>query len=115
MFSYIYKINSRTQIRLRTNSSKIEHFAIKTTITFTSQLIQKINFSQQFRIQTFILTFVQHLPSLKTLLMTNQTIVQQKYKTSQIMMLHYPQHILDILKFRLQMKIIIIKYLILTL
>ena len=103
-FSYIYRINSKTQIRLKPKSSKIAHFPIKnyhnlhftTTPQTTSFLQYLIPILQPNSVQISIL--------LKYLPMTNQIFVQLLFRTLQNMLQLYLQDILDTLKFQLLMK-----------
>ena len=103
-FSYIYRINSRTQIRLKPKSSKMAHFPIKIIITSILQLHHKPTSSLQYLIPILLLNFVQISILLKYSLMTNQIFVQLSSKTPQNMLQHYLQDILDTLKFHLLMK-----------
>ena len=103
-FSYIYRINSKTQIRLKPKSSKIAHFPIKISIFFILQLHHRITSSLQYHIPILLLNFVQNSTSLKNSQMTNQTFVQLLSRTPQNMLQHYLQDILDISKFQSQMK-----------
>ena len=59
-FSYIYRINSKTQIRLKPNSSKIAHFPIKDYYNLHFQLHHKINSFLPFHKLTSLLNSVQH-------------------------------------------------------
>ena len=59
-FSYIYRINSKTQIRLKPKSSKIAHFPIKLIITSILQLHHKTTSSLQYLIPILLLNFVQN-------------------------------------------------------
>ena len=61
-FSYIYRINFRTKIRLKPNSTKIAHFPIKIFYNLHFTTTQKKNkFSLQFRIHISLLICVQHI------------------------------------------------------
>ena len=103
-FSYIYRIISKTQIRLKPKSSKIAHFPIKIIIISILQLHHKTTSFLQYPISISLLNFVQISILLKYLLMTNQIFVQLLFRTLQNMLQHYLQGILDILKFQLLMK-----------
>ena len=103
-FSYIYRINSKTQIRLKPKSSKLANFLKKIIITFILQLHHKITSSLQYLIPILLLNFVQYSILLKFSQMSNQTFVQLSSRTHQNMLPHYLQDILDISKFQLQMK-----------
>ena len=58
-FSYIYRINSKTQIRLKPKSSKIAHFPIKIVINSILKLYRKTTSSIQYLIPILLLNFVQ--------------------------------------------------------
>ena len=58
-FSYIYRISSKTQIRLNPNSSKIAHFPIKNKYFSTLLQLPGTNSFQQYHILTPHLNFVQ--------------------------------------------------------
>ena len=103
-FSYIYRINSKTQIRLKPKSSKIAHFPKKNIITSILQLHHKTTSSLQYLIPILLLKLVQISILLKYSLMTNQISVQRSSKTPQNMLQHYLQDILVTLKFQLLMK-----------
>ena len=103
-FSYIYRSNSKTQIRLKPKSSKIAHFPLKNIITSILQLHHKTTSSLQYLIPILLLNFVQISILLKYSLMTNQIFKQLSSKTPQSMLQHYLQDILDTLKFQLLMK-----------
>ena len=103
-FSYIYRINSKTQIRLKPKSSKIAHFPIKIIIIFILQLHHKTTSFLQYLIPILLPNFVQISILLRYLPMTNQIFVQLLFRTLQNMLQHYLQDILDTLKFQLLMK-----------
>ena len=104
-FSYIYRINTKTQIRLKPKSSKSAHFPIKNyhnlhfTTTPQNHFLPSVPhtyFASKFRTNfNFIEVFSQ---------ITSQTFVQLLFRTSPNMLQHYLKEILDILKFQLQMK-----------
>ena len=98
--SYIYRINSKTQIRLKPNSSKLHTFLLTTIITSISQQHHKNNFSPQFHILIFHPNFLQLSTLLKSLQMTNQTLVPHSSKTLQITLQYYLLDTLVILKFQ---------------
>ena len=58
-FSYIYRINSKTQILLNPNSSKIAHFPIKNYYNLHFATTPKTNSFLQYHIPTSHLNFVQ--------------------------------------------------------
>ena len=99
-FSYIYRINSKTQIRLKPNSSKIAHFPMNNYYNLHFSTTPQQQFFPQFHIPISHPNFVQPSISLKSLQMTNQTLVPQSYKTLQIALQHYLQDTLVILKFQ---------------
>ena len=103
-FSYIYRINSKTQIRVKPKSSKIAHFPKKTIIIFILQLHHKTTSFLQYLIPILLPNFVQILISLKYLQMTSQIFVQLLFRTLQNMLQPCLQDILDTLKFQLLMK-----------
>ena len=57
-FSYLYRINSKTQIRLKPKSSRIAHFPIKNTIIFILQTHHKITSSLQYHTLILLPSFV---------------------------------------------------------
>ena len=97
-FSYIYKINSKTQIRLKPKSSKIAHFPTKNYHNLHFTTTPENHFFPSVP-HTYFATKV-----LKYSQMTNQTFVQLLSKTPQNMLQHYLQDIFDISKFQSQMK-----------
>ena len=99
-FFYNYRINSKTQIRLKPKSSKIAHFPIKNyhNLHFTTTL--QNHSSLQYHIPILLLKVVQMSILLKYSQMTNQIFVQLSSRTPQNMLQHYLQDILDISKFR---------------
>ena len=99
-FSYIFRINSKTQIRLKPKSSKIAHFPIKNYHNFILQLHHKITSSLQYLIPILLLNSVQTSRLLKSSQMTDQIFVQLSSRTPQNMLQHYLQDILDISKFQ---------------
>ena len=104
-FSYIYRINSKTQIRLKPMSPKIAHFPLKKNIiTSILQLHHKTTSFLQYLIPILLPNFVQISILLKYLLMTNQIFVQLLFRTPQNMLQHFLQDTLDTLKFQLLMK-----------
>ena len=103
-FSYIYRNNSKTQIRLKPKSSKIAQFPNKIIINSILQLHHKTTSSLQYLIPILLLNFVQISILLKYSLMTNQIFVQLSSKTPQNILQHYLQDILDTLKFQLLIK-----------
>ena len=103
-FSYIYRINSKTQIRLKRKSSKIAHFPIKLIIIFILQLHHKITSSLRYHTPILLPSFVQISILLKYSQTTNQTFVQLLLRLPPNILQHYLQDLLDILKFQLQMK-----------
>ena len=66
-FSYIYRINSKTQIRLNPNSSKIAHFPINNYYNLHFSTTPQKQFSPQFPILIFHPNFEQLSTSLKSL------------------------------------------------
>ena len=99
-FSYIYGINSKTQLRLNPNSSKIAHFPIRNTTIFTLlQLQKKTKSFLQNHIHTSHPIFIQPSISLKFSLMTNLIFVLQLFKTLQIILQHFQKDILVTLKY----------------
>ena len=104
--SYIYRINSETQIRLKPKSSKIAHFPIKITIFFVLQPHHKITSSLQYHTPILLPSFVQISISLKFSQITSQTFVQLLFRTPPSMLQQNLQDILDISKFQLQMKVL---------
>ena len=95
-FSYIYRINSKTQIRLKPNSSEIAHFHLNNCYNLHFSTTPQNQFSVQSHIFIFLQIFEQLSISLKFSRMTNQTIVQQLSKTLLITLQHYLQDTLDI-------------------
>ena len=115
-FSYIYRINSKTQLRLRPNSTKIALFSIKTTKNFYYYNTKQSNFpystsyffSTKFRTIFFFIEFF--------LQMTDQIHVLPLNKILQIVLLLFPLETSATLKFTLQTENLnIIKYMTLTL
>ena len=106
-FSYIYSINSKTRIRLKPSSSTIAHFPIKNyyNVHFTSTpqnqfflTIPHTYFSTKTcRTVKFIEDFTDDKPDACATITQNSIIIQQ-----------YLQDILDISKFQLQMRNLII-------
>ena len=94
-FSYIYRINSKTQIRLKPKSSKIAHFPIKNYhnlhFTTTPQTISSL----QYLTPILLLNFAQISILSKHLQTTNQTYVQPSSRTPLDMLQLYLQDILD--------------------
>ena len=103
-FSYIYRNNSKTQIRLKPKSSKIAHFQLKIIIIFILQLHHKTNSFLQYLIPILLPNFVQISISLKYLQTTSQIFVQLLFRTLQNILQPCLQDILDTLKFQLLMK-----------
>ena len=103
-FSYIYRINSKTQIRLKPKSSKIAHFPIKNYHNLHFTTTPQNHFSLQYLIPVSLLNFVQISILLMYSLLTNQIFVQLSFRTPQNILQHYLQDILDTLKFQLLMK-----------
>ena len=103
-FSYIYRISSKTQIRLKPKSSKLHTFQLKLIIIFNLQPHHKTIFSLQYHTPILLQSFVQISTSLKYSQTKNQTFVQLLFRTLPSMLLHYLQDILDISKIILQMK-----------
>ena len=103
-FSYIYRNNSKTQIRLKPKSSKIAHFPIKNIIIFILQLHHKTTSSLRYHTPILLTSFVQISILLKYSQITNQTFVQLLFTTPPNMLQHYLQDLLYILKFQIQMK-----------
>ena len=110
-FSYIYRTNSKTEIRVKPKSFKIAHFPIPKDhnlhFTTTPQnhffpSVPHTYFATKFR------TNFNFIISLKYSQMTNQTFqntsVQPLFRTPPNMFQHYLQNLLDILKLQLQMK-----------
>ena len=88
-FSYLYRIISKTQIRLKPNSSKIAHFPINNYYNLHFSTTPHKQFSPPFHIPTIPQNFVQLSTSLKFLQTTNQTLVLQLFKILQITLQHY--------------------------
>ena len=103
-FSYIYRINSKTQLRFKPNSSKIAHFPMKNYYDLHFTTTPQNQFFLRYPIHTSLINFVQYSVFLKFLQMINQTLVQLLYRTPQIILQHYLQDKFDISKFQLQMK-----------
>ena len=80
-FSYIHRINSKTQIRLKPKSSKIAHFQSKIIIFFILQLHHKTTSSLQYHSPILLPSFVQISILLKYSQITNQTYVQLLFRT----------------------------------
>ena len=95
-FSYIYRINSKTQIRLKPKSSKIAHFPIKNyhNLHFTTTP-QKTISSLQYLTPILLLNFAQTSILSKYFKTTNQTYVQPSSRTPPDMLQLYLQDILD--------------------
>ena len=91
----IYRINSKTQIRLKPISSKIAHFPLKHYYNIHSTTTPQNQFFPTVPHTFFSLKFVQQSLLLKISQMINQTLVRQFYKTLQIMLQHFLQDILD--------------------
>ena len=94
-FSYIYRINSKTQIRLNPNLLKLHTFLSKIIIIFTLQLHHKIISSLQYFTPILLLNFAQILILLKYSQTTNQTYVQPSSRTPPNMLQLYLQDILN--------------------
>ena len=96
-FSYIHRINSKTQTRIKPNSSKIEYFPIKNyyNLHFTTsphyQFFPTIPHTRLVSLPNF----VQLSTLLKFSQMIKQTLVRQLFKTLQILLQHYLPEILD--------------------
>ena len=91
-FSYIYRFNSRTQIRSKPKSFEIAHFSIKYYFNFQSTTTPKNHFCPTIPISPPC--SVQHLTSLKSSLWINPTLVQQSYQNLQVMLHTFPtEHI----------------------
>ena len=101
-FSNIYRINSKTQIRLKPKSSKIAHFPIKNYYNLQFTTTPQNHFFPTIHTLILLPSFVQSSISLKFSRVRSQTIVQLLSKTPPNMLQHYLQNILDILKFQLQ-------------
>ena len=83
-FSYVYRINSKTQIRLKPNSSKLAHFPINNYYNLLFSTTPHKQLSPQFPIPTFRQNFVPLSTPLKSLQTTNQILVPQLFKILQI-------------------------------
>ena len=94
-FSCIYRINPKTQIRLKPKSSKIAHFPIKNYHNLHLQLHHKIISSLQYLTPILLPNFAQISGLLKSLQTTNQTYVQPSNRTPPNMLQLYLQDILD--------------------
>ena len=103
-FSYIYRINSKTQIRLKPNLQKLHTFRSKIIIIFILQLHHKTTSFLQYLIPILLPNSVQISISLKYLQTTSQIFVQLLFRTLQNILQPYLQDILDTLKFQLLMK-----------
>ena len=99
-FSYIYRFNSETQIRLKLILPRLHTSQQRTTLISILQLHHKINTFLRFHILTSLLNFGKDSNFLKFSQMINQTLVQLIYNILQIILQHYLQDILDISKFQ---------------
>ena len=99
-FSYIYRINSKTQIRLKPTTSKIAHFPINNYYNLHFSTTPQKQFFPTIPHTYFSPNFAQPSILLKSSQTTNQTLVLQLYKTLQITLQHYLQDTLVILKFQ---------------
>ena len=102
--SYIYRINSKTQIRLKPNSSEIAHFPIFNYYNLHFSTTPQKQFFPTIPHTYFSSKFLQLSTLSKSFQMTNQILVQQSYKTLQITLQHYLQDTLVILKSQKLMK-----------
>ena len=102
--SYIYRNNSKTQIRLKPKSSKIAHFLIKNYHNLYFTTTPQNHFFPSVPHTYFATKFVQISISLKYLQTTSQIFVQLLIRTLQNILQPYLQDILDTLKFQLLMK-----------
>ena len=80
-FSYIYRINSKTQIRLKPSSSKIAHFPNNNYYNLHFSTTPQKQFFPTIPLTYFSSKFRTTFNFLKSLQMTNQTLVPQLYKT----------------------------------
>ena len=103
-FSYIYRINSKTQIRLKPKFQKLHTFRLKIIIIFILQLHHRTTSFLQYPIPILLPNSVQISISLKYLQTTSQIFVQLLFRTLQNILQPYLQDILDTLKFQLPMK-----------
>ena len=103
-FSYIYRNNSKTQIRLKPKSSKIAHFPIENYHNLHFTTTPQTTSFLQYLILILLPNSVQISISLKFLQTTSQIYVQLLFKTLQNILQRYLQDILDTLKFQLLMK-----------
>ena len=88
-FSYIYRINSKTQICLKPKSSKIAHFQKRIIIIFISQPHHKTTSSLQYHTLILLPSSVQFSILLKFLQIKNQTFGQLLSRTLQNMLRNY--------------------------
>ena len=103
-FSYIYRINSKTQIRLKPKSSKLHTFRLKIIIIFILQLHHRTTSFLQYLIPILLPNSVQISISLKYSQTTSQIFVQLLFRALQNILQPYLQDILDTLKFQLLIK-----------
>ena len=103
-FSYICRINSKTQIRLKPNLQKLHTFRLKIIIIFILQLHHRTTSFLQYLIPILLPNSVQISISLKYSQTTKQIFVQLLFRTLQNILQPYLQDILDTLKFQLLMK-----------
>ena len=103
-FSYIYRINSKTQIHLKLTSSKIAKFPITKHYNLQFSTIPKKFFFLQYLTPLFLRNSVKHFNLSKLSQMTNQTHAPLLLKTLQITFPLYLQETLITLKFLSQTK-----------
>ena len=94
-FSYIYRINSKTQIRIKPKSSTIAHFHIKNYHNLHFTTTPKTISSIQYLTPILLLNFAQILILSKYLQTTNQTYEQPSSRTPPDTLQLYLQDILD--------------------
>ena len=102
--SYIYRINSETQIRLKPKSSKVAHFPIKKYHNLHFTTTPQNHFFASVPHTFFATKFRTNFNLLKYLQITSLTFVQLLFRTPLNMLQHYLQDILDTSKFQIQMK-----------
>ena len=105
-FSYIYRINSKTQIRLKPKSSKITHFPIKNYYSLHFTTTPQNHFFPTIPHTYFATKFKTNFNFIKVFTDKNPKFVQLLSRTHPNTLQHYLSDILDILKYQLQMKIL---------
>ena len=103
-FSYIYRINSKTQIRLKPKSSKIAHFPIKNYHNLHFTTTPQNHFFPSVPHTCFATKIRTNFNFIEVLRTTSQIFVQLLFRTLQNILQPYLLDILDTLKFQLLMK-----------